>query len=96
MKDKQHITIHIADVAPIERNIRPQEEEFNRKVEKELNKTWLKWRQDFPEKSSGQLLAMIAFQYAQAYYRHIEKLQNEEEALAEAEAALDSILLDVK
>ncbi len=96
MKDKQHITIHIADAAPIDMEISPAKEELIRKIEKDVNLMWAQWRRAFPDKRSSDVLAMAAFRYAQVYYEHIEKLKQEEEAMAKAVAALDSILLDVK
>lgn len=96
MKEKQHITIRIADCAPIDLNIQPDKEALYRKIESEMNMIWAQWSSDFKDRSSKEILAMVAFRYAQVYYDLLESINADKAAIADAEAALDRILLDVK
>lgn len=74
----------------------PAKEALYRRIETEMNQIWNKWSADFKSKSSKDILAMVAFRYAQVYYDMLENLDSQQEALSQAEAALDKILLDVK
>lgn len=94
MKEKQHITIHIADVPPLDLQIKPQEEEQCRITEKRVNKLWSAWSKKFEDKSSKEILAMIAYQYAKIYDTLVAQVNSNEEGLVKAEKAIDDILLN--
>lgn len=67
-----------------------------RSAASQVNKIWAKWSNEFKDKSSKDVLAMLAFRYAHVYYELLEQVNANEAALESAEKALDSILLDVK
>ena len=96
MKEKQHITIHIADVAPLDLSIDPEKEEMVRQTAQNVTMAWQQLSKQFKgKKNSKEVLAMVAFQYARRYYEQIELADAEAESLAQAEKAFDDILLDV-
>jgi len=96
MTDKQHITIHIADAAPLDLHVQRDKEASVRKVEKDVNLLYAQWRETFKDLSPREVLAMVAFRYAQVYYDLAEKIKDDEEGLANAEKTLDRLLLDIK
>lgn len=96
MDKKQHITIRIADASPIDLHIERDQEEQTRQIAANINQIWAQWSEQFKEKSSRDVLAMVAFRYAQVYHRLLDQVNANEAALADAEKALDDILLDVK
>lgn len=96
MKEKQHITIQIADVAPLDLSIEPEKEEMIRKTAQNVTTIWQQFSKQFKgKKNSKEVLAMVAFQFAKSYYELIEQADAEAESLAQAEKAFDDILLDV-
>lgn len=69
------------------------QQEETRQTEKELNSLFDAWRRRFPDKGDRELLAMIAFRYAE---RHTSLMRERGEALKEADALnarLDKILV---
>lgn len=96
MSKLQHITISIADVPRIDMSIEPSREALIRKIEDDVNKMWRAFTKKYPSKTSHEIMAMCAVRYAQVYYEHINELEKNESALAEALSAMDKILLDVK
>ena len=92
MKDKQNITIKIADVAPISMTIAPETEEVVRIAERNVNKVWNKWSHDFEGRSSKEVLAMLTFQFAKAYCQLVDQVNRQEDVLADFEAKLDALL----
>lgn len=96
MKDLQHITIQIADQPPIDLNIKRDTEEMVRKTEKSINKVWATWCNDFKQKSSTEVLAMVTYQYAKLYYELLAKIEANEKTVADFEKKLDTLLLNMK
>ena len=64
MDKQQNITIKIADVAPISMTIDRSTEEWVREAERSVNQVWRTWRADFSDKTSKEVLAMVAYQFA--------------------------------
>lgn len=95
MKEKQHITINIADATGISLDIPRDKEALARKAGQNVNRMWAQLGSQYKDLKSHDLLAMVAFRYAQVYYELLDKVQAEEEALAEVEKAFDKILLSV-
>lgn len=96
MKEKQHITIRIAD-EQLPMDIPPAKEEDFRNIEKEVNYLYSSWRKEYGDRfSSRQVLAMVAFRFAQAFYELQMKTKARQAALEDADKALSRLLLDVK
>lgn len=96
MKEKQHITIRIADeLLPMD--VPPAKEEDFRNIEKEVNYLYSSWRKEYGEMySPRQVLAMVAFRFAQAFYELQMKTKARQAALEDADKALSKLLLDVE
>jgi len=92
MKNKQNITIKIADVAPISMTILPETEEIVRTAERKVNEVWTKWSHDFEGRTSKEVLAMVTFQFAKAYYQLMDQVNRQEQVLTDFENRLDSLL----
>lgn len=66
--DKLNITIRIAGQKPIALKINRADEERVRNAEYQVNRLWGRWREKFPEKNSTEVLAMVAYQFAELFY----------------------------
>lgn len=69
MNDKLNITIRIANQAPIPLSINRDDEEVIRTAEFNVNKLWNAWSAKFKNKSSMEVLAMVAFRFAELFSR---------------------------
>lgn len=96
MKETKHITIQIAGLRTFGLDISPDNEAKMRQVERQVNKLWAEWCEDFPHKSPQDILAMVTFQYARYYYGLLDKVNDSEAKVTEFEKMLDDILLDIK
>ncbi len=96
MKDKLNITIRIAGLAPIPLSINMKDEEIIRSAEYNVNQLWSAWSQRFKDKSSSEILAMVAFQFAKLYLTLSAQEKETDEVLCEFEKELDDILLKVQ
>lgn len=96
MAEKLHISVKIADLAPIHMDVEPDQEEAIRKAASDLNFVLDRWKQRFPSKSPQELMTLIAFHFA----RNFEKLnlasERMENIIKDADAELDAILTDMK
>ncbi|MBD5171082.1 MAG: cell division protein ZapA [Bacteroidales bacterium] len=93
MKDrKQNITIRIADVEPISLTVKLEEEEMVRLAERQVNKVWSQWRSDFHTRTSKEVLAMVAYQFAHRYYELLGAVKERDKILSDFEAELDRLL----
>ena len=61
-------------------------------TEQELRELYDTWRSRFPSKTTQELLAMIAYQYARYYYELKDRYQAAVNATASLEYAIDSLL----
>ncbi len=95
MKDQQHITIKIANQPPIGLDIQRDREEMAHRVERNVNKVWARWCQDFRDRKPEEVLAMVAYQYAKLYYELQEQVDGCQGMLNDFEQELDRLLLDV-
>lgn len=93
MNDKLNITIRIANQAPIPLSINRDDEEVIRTAEFNVNKLWNAWSAKFKNKSSMEVLAMVAFRFAELFFTQNALAKNAEEALAAFEETLDKILV---
>lgn len=92
----QYISIRIADLPPIRLSIPRSQVSLAKRVEESINGLWSKWkeRDDFRDKSSAEILAMVTFRFAQLYYSNVEAAAHLEETLKEMEQSFDALLLD--
>ncbi|MDE6528919.1 MAG: cell division protein ZapA [Muribaculaceae bacterium] len=95
MNDKLNITIRIANQAPIPLAIKREDEEVVRTAEYNVNRLWNSWSTKFKSKSSTEVLAMVAFRFAELFFTQSAMAQNAAEVLGAFESRLDGILLDV-
>ncbi|MDE6198751.1 MAG: cell division protein ZapA [Muribaculaceae bacterium] len=95
MKDKLNITIRIAELPPFALQIDRSEEEMIRNAEYNVNKLWRTWRQRFTDKSSTEVLGMVAFQFAKLFTVLNRQADETAAVLDRFERQLDSILLDI-
>lgn len=96
MNDKLlNITIRIADLPRIPLTIPARSEELVRRAEENINALWHRWKdkEEFSEKSSAEVLAMVTFRFAQLYYANLEASASLQDTLASIEASFDELLL---
>lgn len=75
---------------------RDKEGDF-RSIEKDINQLYAHYHKAYKHIcTSAQLLAMVAFRFAQAHFELSAKVNSQVSALEDAEKALSRILLDVK
>ncbi len=96
MKDKLNITIRIADLPPMSLSILRAEEEVNRTAEYNVNKLFVAWSERFKDKTSNEIMGMVAFQFAKLYQNLAVQTNAMNELLENFEDDLNRLLLDVK
>lgn len=91
-----NISIRIADLPRIPLRIPQREEEIVRRAEANINSLWEKWSdmEEFREKTSAQVLAMVTFRFAQMYYSNLEGAEKLDATLQGLEGDLDNLLLN--
>lgn len=94
MSVKKEITLRIADMEPLSLSVSSEEVERWYNARDLVNRLWKLWRTSFPEKSSKEVLAMVAVSYAQAFVVHSASEQETKNLLDEFEKNLDSLLVD--
>ena len=95
MNDKLSITIRIANQPPISLDINRENEELIRKAEFNVNKLWNSWQTKFKSKSSTEVLAMVAFRFAELFFTQAALMEQTSDVVASFESRLDKILLDM-
>lgn len=89
MNDKLKITIRLVNLKePLGLKIDRDEEEIYRQAEVKVNDLWWELRQVFSKKSSEELFAMVAYEFATRYLR----VEKSEEMLKQLESAFDSVI----
>lgn len=91
-----NISIRIADLPRIPLTVPESQEPLVRRAEENINGLWKKWkeRDEFRDKSSAEVLAMVTFRFAQLYYSNLEAAESLDHILGSLEQELDSLLLD--
>ncbi len=93
---KKDIWLQIADVRSIPLSINQEDESRCREAESLVNFLWEKWMRVFADKGSSQeVLARVAFRFAQLYldeYVHNKEVNN---FLERFEKELDTAIIDV-
>ena len=92
MTRQQKITIKIADVAPNSMTVPDDAEEVVRTAEYNVNRLWIAWRNRFSDKTSKEVLAMVAYQFAKLYYETLRQGEEQQSLLENFEAELDRLL----
>lgn len=97
MTDKiLNISIRIADQPRMQLRIPASQEELVRRAEANINELWRKWSamDDFKDKSSPEILAMVTFRFAQLYFGAMEMSDRVDKTLSGLEKSLDKMLLN--
>ena len=93
---KKEIWLHLADVRPIPLNISPDEEARCREAERLVNSLWGKWMRQFADQgSSPEVLARVAFRFAQLYFDEYAANKGVQGFLQKFEKELDALVVDV-
>ena len=92
MKDERNITHRIADQGPFPMTVSPQDEEYMRKAESHVNQLWDIMRRRYPERSSAELLALVAWTLARLNITQDADVKAAEAAAASTDAALTKLL----
>lgn len=95
MKDKLNITIRIADTAPLHLSIEREEEETIRNAEFKVNELWRAWSGRFKNRTSHEIMAMVAFRFAQLYFTLNTQAASINDRLGDFEEELDRLLLKI-
>jgi cell division protein ZapA (FtsZ GTPase activity inhibitor) len=56
-------------------NVPFDRQEFARDVEESVDSLYKKWRRNFPQKTDGEVMAMVAYQFASHYKELTEKYE---------------------
>ncbi len=91
-EDKFNITIRIAGQNPIALQINRGDEERVRNSEYQVNRLWGRWRERFPEKNSMEVLAMVAYQFADLFFKTSQTADEANTMLGDFEKDLDKML----
>ena len=97
MFEKKHnISIHIADLPRMQLNVPLSQEPLVRRAEENINGLWKQWREkdEFSDRSSAEILAMVTFRFAQLYYTNLEAAESIDRVLDGLEQEFDSLLLE--
>ena len=95
MRDKLNITIRIADLAPIPLAIDMKDEEVIRNAEYNVNQLWSAWCQKFKDKTSNEVLGMVAIQFAKLYQTLANRENATNDILEKFEENLNEYLLKI-
>lgn len=96
MKAKKEIWLQLADVRPIALNVSPEEEARCREAERLVNSLWDKWMRQFADNgSSHEVLARVAFRFAQLYFDEYAYNKNVNSFLENFEKQLDKVVVEV-
>ena len=95
MRDKLNITIRIADLAPIPLAIDMKDEEVIRNAEYNVNQLWSACCQKFKDKTSNEVLGMVAFQFAKLYQTLANRENATNDILEKFEENLNEYLLKI-
>ncbi len=91
-EDKLNITIRIAGQNPVALKINRADEERVRNAEYQVNRLWSRWLQRFPDKNSTEVLAMVAYQFAELYFNATRVAEETNTVLETFETELDGMI----
>ena len=89
-----NIMIRLADLPRMPYRVQQSQLELVRKAESAINDLWTKWTRmdEFREKSSAEVLAMVTFRFAQLYFSTVEASRSLDDVLEGLEDAFEDIL----
>lgn len=90
--DKLNITIRIAGQNPIALRINRADEERVRNAEYQVNRLWSSWTQRFPEKNAMEVMAMVAYRFAELFFTASKTAEETNAMLGHFEEDLDRML----
>lgn len=92
-----NISIRVADQTRMPLRIPASQEEIVRRAEANINELWRKWSamDDFKDKSSAEILAMVTFRFAQLYFSAMEASSRVDRTLDGLEKNLDRMLFEM-
>lgn len=92
-----NISIQIADQPRLPLRVPAKQEEIVRRAEANINELWRRWSamDDFKDKSSAEILAMVTFRFAQLYFSSMEAVNKVDKTLEGLEHSLDRMLFDL-
>lgn len=91
-QDKLNITIRIAGQSPVALKINRADEERVRNAEYQVNRLWSRWLKRFPDKNANEVLAMVAYQFAELYFSAVKVSEEADKVLEGFETELDRML----
>lgn len=91
-QDKLNITIRIAGQSPVALKINRADEERVRNAEYQVNRLWSRWLKRFPDKNANEVLAMVAYQFAELYFGAVKVSEEADKVLEGFETELDRML----
>ncbi len=94
MTDKLNITIRLAGQKPMTLNIDRDYEETARTAEFQVNRLYGLWSDRFRDKSSMEVMSMVAYRFAELFYTQNSAAAAAERLLDDFERELDRILVD--
>ncbi|MCH5245928.1 MAG: cell division protein ZapA [Muribaculaceae bacterium] len=92
MEQKQNISIRIAGTPPIPMRINRDDEEVIRIAERNVNDLFKAWSLKFRDKGSEEILAMVAFRFAELYFNQQTAVSGIDNILTQIENELDNQL----
>jgi len=95
MNDKQNITIRITELAPMPLQINRADEEIYRIAEANVNELYGRWRQRYRDKTSKEVLAMVAFQFAKLYFASKAANESVQSKVDELDRELSRLLFEI-
>lgn len=94
MNRTHNITIRLGNKYSLAlKAVTQQEEEVVRQAERGVNDLWRTWCQRFPGKNPEEVMAMVAYRFAEMYYTDIGNINKGLTEISNAENRLDEILL---
>lgn len=96
MDQTHNITIRLGNryTLPL-KAVTPQEEEIMRQAERGVNDLWRTWCQRFPGKTPEEVMALVAYRFAEMYFNHLDDTNKGMADIDNAEKMLDKILLSM-
>lgn len=97
MDQTHNITIRLGNryTLPL-KAVSQQEEEIVRQAERGVNDLWRTWCQRFPGKTPEEVMALVAYRFAEMYFTNINDINKGMADIDNAEQLLDKILLSIE
>lgn len=90
--DKINITIRIAGQKPLALLIPRSQEEQVRHAEFQVNRLWSSWTQRYPDKNAVEVLAMVAYRFAELFFTTNRTVEESASVLEAFDRDLDEMI----